>query len=397
MKQKIKIVIGANFGDEGKGLITDFFSYCLPTLVVMSNGGAQRGHTVDTADGKHHVFKHFGSGTFNGADTYFSEYFILNPMTFRKEYEEIKYFFNKDLFPKLYFHQNCRWTTPFDILVNQIVEEERDNNRHGSCGMGIWETVYRYENSFDIQKIYNFLFMTYDQKVMFLKNLRDNYYINRLKEYGISSVPNSWKDIFYSDVLITNFISDVEFFLAKCSPTTDEVIKTYPNVVFENGQGLLLDMDMTFYGDNTTPTKTGVENIIKILKRTYTDSELHSLDIEVCYVSRTYITRHGAGRFLTECRKEILNNNNMFDETNVNNEFQGSLRYGELIVDSLCERIRFNSDKLISSVNSNNILVSLAFTHTNEVKPQIDKLHGNLFGKIYVSDGKTADTIKILK
>ena len=318
-------------------------------------------------------------------------------MTFRKEYEEIKYFFNKDLFPKLYFHQNCRWTTPFDILVNQIVEEERDNNRHGSCGMGIWETVYRYENSFDIQKIYNFLFMTYDQKVMFLKNLRDNYYINRLKEYGISSVPNSWKDIFYSDVLITNFISDVEFFLAKCSPTTDEVIKTYPNVVFENGQGLLLDMDMTFYGDNTTPTKTGVENIIKILKRTYTDSELHSLDIEVCYVSRTYITRHGAGRFLTECRKEILNNNNMFDETNVNNEFQGSLRYGELIVDSLCERIRFNSDKLISSVNSNNILVSLAFTHTNEVKPQIDKLHGNLFGKIYVSDGKTADTIKILK
>ena len=64
MKQKIKIVIGANFGDEGKGLITDFFSYCLPTLVVMSNGGAQRGHTVDTADGKHHVFKHFGSGTF---------------------------------------------------------------------------------------------------------------------------------------------------------------------------------------------------------------------------------------------------------------------------------------------------------------------------------------------
>lgn len=395
MKQKIKIVIGANFGDEGKGLITDFFSHCLPTLVVMSNGGAQRGHTVDTADGKHHVFKHFGSGTFTGADTYFSEYFILNPMTFRKEYEEIKCFFNEDLFPRLYYHQNCRWTTPFDILVNQIVEEERDSNRHGSCGMGIWETVYRYENSFDIPKIYNFLFMTYDEKVMFLKNLRDNYYISRLKEYGISSVPNSWKDIFYSDVLITNFISDIEFFLSKCSPTTNEVIKTYPNVVFENGQGLLLDMDMTFYGDNTTPTKTGVENIIKILKRTYTDSELHSLDIEVCYVSRTYITRHGAGRFLTECRKEILNNN-MFDETNVNNEFQGNLRYGELIVDSLCERIRFNSDKLISSVNSDNILVSLAFTHTNEVKPKIDKLHRNLFGKIYVSDGKTRETVKKL-
>ena len=85
----IKVVIGANFGDEGKGLITDYFcnqatSQDETCIVVMSNGGAQRGHTVVTPDGTRHVFKHFGSGTIAGADTYCIDDFILNPMTFKK-------------------------------------------------------------------------------------------------------------------------------------------------------------------------------------------------------------------------------------------------------------------------------------------------------------------------
>ena len=60
----IKIVIGANFGDEGKGLMTDYFSSNPNTIVVCSNGGAQRGHTVfESTTGTRHVFHHFGSGT----------------------------------------------------------------------------------------------------------------------------------------------------------------------------------------------------------------------------------------------------------------------------------------------------------------------------------------------
>ena len=54
MKQKIKIeaVIGANYGDEGKGLLTDFIcKNNSDSLVVMTNGGSQRGHTVEHEDG----------------------------------------------------------------------------------------------------------------------------------------------------------------------------------------------------------------------------------------------------------------------------------------------------------------------------------------------------------
>ena len=82
----IKIVIGANAGDEGKGLMTDYFSQKPNSIVVCSNGGSQRGHTVMTPDGIRHVFHHFGSGTFNGAVTYLPKEFIVNPLIFVQEF-----------------------------------------------------------------------------------------------------------------------------------------------------------------------------------------------------------------------------------------------------------------------------------------------------------------------
>ena len=69
--QKIKIVSGASYGDEGKGLASDFFASesSGKTVNVLTNGGPQRGHTVELEDGRRHVFKHFGAGTFRGAET----------------------------------------------------------------------------------------------------------------------------------------------------------------------------------------------------------------------------------------------------------------------------------------------------------------------------------------
>lgn len=58
MMKDIKIVIGGSFGDEGKGLITNYFSQKKNSIVICSNGGAQRGHTVTSPDGIRHVFHH---------------------------------------------------------------------------------------------------------------------------------------------------------------------------------------------------------------------------------------------------------------------------------------------------------------------------------------------------
>ena len=88
--KKVKVVIGANFGDEGKGLMTDYFASKEDNaIVVLHNGGAQRGHTVITPEGYRHVFRHFGSGAYVGAATYITKEFIVNPILFRQEYEKL--------------------------------------------------------------------------------------------------------------------------------------------------------------------------------------------------------------------------------------------------------------------------------------------------------------------
>jgi adenylosuccinate synthase len=139
---KAYVVIGACFGDEGKGLTTDYLAakHVSESLVVRFNGGAQAGHTVQTANGQRHVFKHFGSGCFAGSPTFLSEYFICNPILFRTELEQLHKF---GLTPKIYVHPEAVVSTQYDMMINQIVEEIRSNSRHGSCGVGIGETVER--------------------------------------------------------------------------------------------------------------------------------------------------------------------------------------------------------------------------------------------------------------
>src|ERR1041384_2446319 len=85
-------VIGANWGDEGKGLITDYLAAKEPdsSLVIRFNGGANAGHTVVTPAGLRHVFGHYGSGTLAGARTFLSRHFICNPILCNREFRHLR-------------------------------------------------------------------------------------------------------------------------------------------------------------------------------------------------------------------------------------------------------------------------------------------------------------------
>ena len=87
MRSTAKAVIGANYGDEGKGLMTDYHAAPAGTagIVVRFNGGAQAGHTVTTPEGARHVFSHFGSGSLVGAATFLSRHVVCHPTLFFKE------------------------------------------------------------------------------------------------------------------------------------------------------------------------------------------------------------------------------------------------------------------------------------------------------------------------
>ena len=68
MVKDVSIIIGANYGDEGKGRMSDYLANKAiqagqSTITILSNGGAQRGHTVVLDNGFTHIFHHFGSGT----------------------------------------------------------------------------------------------------------------------------------------------------------------------------------------------------------------------------------------------------------------------------------------------------------------------------------------------
>ena len=323
-----------------------------------------------------------------GADTYLSKDYIVNPITFNKEYEELK---RKGIVTKTFVNKDCLVTTPFDMILNQICEQHRDGDRHGSCGLGINETIVRnnlsckpftisdlsFKNTYIISGFKNWL-----------KTVVEEYLPKRLEQLKVDSIPIKWLDVLLKkDNIIDNYIDDFCTMLDCIELVDDSILDKYEYVIFEGAQGLLLDQNNMEYFPHLTPSNTGLTNPVNMIKNK------NVTDIEVCYVTRTYMTRHGAGRFDSECSKDEINPN-MVDLTNVPNEFQGTLRYGKLDLNDLKTRIEKDFD---SNSKGLNIKKSLAITHTNEYKTNYEEVARIFDGYwFYLSGGMTRDSVKFI-
>src|SRR4051794_37158626 len=137
------ILSGLGYGDEGKGTWTDFLARTMPVhTVVRFNGGAQAGHNVVTPDGRHHTFAQFGSGTFvRGVNSHLSRFMLLNPIRLLQEADELRVLGVPDALARLSVDRRALLTTPFQVAANRLKELARGDARHGSCGMGIGETM----------------------------------------------------------------------------------------------------------------------------------------------------------------------------------------------------------------------------------------------------------------
>lgn len=401
--KNVKIVIGANFGDEGKGLTTDYFAHKAISnnescIVVCCNGGAQKGHTVITPDGLRHVTHHYGSGILAGADTYLSEDYIVNPILFRMEREEL---ISKGITPaKVYVSNGCRMTTPYDMLLNQLQEEVRGNGKHGSCGVGIYETICRHSPSY-LPYVYTHIsqvnLIHLEEK---MDILRKEYLPIRMENLRLRNIPQKYYDIIDSDILIDNFCKDVAYFFENAVIIYDEaaLLENYDTVIFECSQGLLLDRNNQDYFPHLTPSDTGVVNPMKVIMGLHAGA-----DIEVCYVTRTYVTRHGAGRLETECDKSEIGDS-ITDLTNVPNPYQDTIRYGKLNIGLLFTTTNNDLRKIPKGIN---YVASLMLTHINETDGYVIspagkfeirdfvKLAGSNFDKVYLSSGMTRNEILI--
>ena len=328
---KGRIIIGASYGDEGKGTVVAHYTKNAggKVLNILTNGGPQRGHTV--VKGRDiFTFKHFGSGTCYGADTYFSKDFIVNPMQFVAEYKKLA---QKLPMGKIYMHRFCRWTTPFDMMANQIIEENRQkyHEEHGSCGMGIWETVLRCSKNY-VLGFDDFARTFPTNQKTYLKYVR-GYFNTKYFDSFLGNAPkfemsSTEREIWESEGLIEHFIEDCKFMVEHVEFTVN-IPGGYDEYIFENGQGLLLNDDP----DNvhTTPSVTGIGAV--------DSGDLYFIDdLSVHYVTRPYLTRHGAGMF-DETKCVEISGDIKDDLMNHRNKFQGDFKYGHLDIEKLKKRI----------------------------------------------------------
>ncbi|HEY9716755.1 MAG TPA: adenylosuccinate synthetase [Trichormus sp.] len=370
------VVIGANYGDEGKGLITDYLASQDPThnsVVVRFNGGAQAGHTVVLPDGRRHVFSHFGAGTLAGAPTYLSQFFIVNPILLIRELAQLQPLHVHR--PILAISNAAMVTTPFDMFINQTIERKRGITRHGSCGLGINETVTRslLSNNHKIKATELRNGKTLLEKLMFLGQ---TWFISRLREHHIDETADEVSAfIAHMPQILNQYINDVEIMVALSNIT--EAFPQGERLIFEGAQGLMLDEDRIDQWPHVTRSKTGLDNVVFLAKKFGLDS------LEVTYVSRTYLTRHGAGSLVGECNWKLP------DRTNIANQFQGHLRFAPLDCNQLQNSIRLDLARAKRSFPD--ISAKLAMTWADQISlPDRDALP---LPVAYVSYGPTRDDI----
>ena len=330
MTRTAMAVIGANYGDEGKGLMTDY--HVAPAgrdgIVVRFNGGAQAGHTVTAPDGRRHVFSHFGSGTLAGSATYLSRHFVCHPALFLKEAAQLEA--AGVALPPVFVDDRAPVSTLYDILLNQALERHRGQARHGSCGMGFGETIERQLDP-DFALTVADLRQGAGYLLHRLAAIRDDYVPRRLADLGIASLDAQSDEWLSSDAALQSFVHAAMQFRRMTQPAQPAILADYARVVFEGAQGLLLDQDRGAF-PWVTRSHTGLRNALEVAH----EAGIGALDLT--YVTRAYLTRHGAGPLANELPGKPYPG--IEDRTNVPNEFQGRLRFAHLDLDLLVQTIR---------------------------------------------------------
>src|SRR5882672_722498 len=228
------------------------------------------------------------------------------------------------------------------MMINQMVEMQRGQTRHGSCGVGINETIKRSEAGYSI--LVDDLPRA-DLRDM-LRAIRTEWVPERLQQLDI--VPSAeWQDRLDSAAILDAYIEHCAAYHRQV--TVRPLLDCRGDLLFEGAQGLLLDEDHEWF-PYVTHAHTGLRNVVALVD---------GLDLEVIYVTRAYATRHGPGPFPRE-----VNGLRYADATNVPNDWQGTLRFGHLDLDLLVKSVRHDLTHAHRPVR-----VGLAITCLDQVTP----------------------------
>jgi adenylosuccinate synthase len=309
---KAILTVGLGFGDESKGATVDLLTdYYKSPLVVRYNGGAQAGHHTFSTSGVEHSFSQFSAGTFAGARTFLSRYMIVNPLFFLPEYRHLKEACSINPHKLVAVDRRALVTTPFHVHANRIREllrEQTGEGRHGSCGMGIGETIASSladpELALRAGDLESPTLLR--EKLEAIKRAKvKSLYILFLEAIQEGHCRKNEALVRESDCLIAEGLVEQTArvmerdFLDKVELVGDDFLPETlrkETVIFEGAQGVLLDEDYGFH-PHTTWSHCTFQNAEELLQG-------YEGVVTRMGVLRTYHTRHGEGPFPTEHTSE---------------------------------------------------------------------------------------------
>lgn len=356
MKKAI-IILGLGFGDEGKGITTDFLCHQNPEVIVIRfSGGQQAAHTVIIED-KKHVHSSFASGALRGLPSYFSEHCTVHPTLLYNEKMELE---DKLGNTNLSIHPLAKITTPFDVWQNR---NSNKNLEHGSCGKGVGATMKRNEGPHKL-----FAIDLIAPRKLLLEKLKTIAFY-----YGLSESEELKIDL-------ALFLESIEKINWKIIDYT--YLKSFKTLIFEGSQGILLDMDHGVF-PNVTYANTTSKNAVEICEK------LDINEIETYYITRSYATRHGNGWMMNEKNLQLINNE---EETCTYNEYQKEFRTGDLDYDLLNYAIKI--DEIYSKSKRKNLVITCLDQLNNKINFDKFETHfDEIFGS-YSPDSKNLKKIK---
>jgi len=280
------IVVGAQWGDEGKGKVIDLLTK-QAEAVVRFQGGHNAGHTL-VINGQKTVLHLIPSGIFNDAKCIIGNGVVLHIPTLLDEIKSLQTK-NINIENKLLISSQCPLILPTHILLDQARENALGNKAIGTTGRGIGPA---YEDKVARRAIH---LMDLLDPVIFKQKLRSlmsyhNFILENLYQTP-SEDPEKVEDLWLS------FADTIKPFIADTANVINTMLVNKSNVLFEGAQGSMLDIDHGTYpyvtssntvaGAASTGTGIGPGVFNKILG-----------------ITKAYTTRVGSGPFPTELNDE---------------------------------------------------------------------------------------------
>lgn len=278
---KVDVLLGLQWGDEGKGKIVDVLAPKYD-VVARFQGGPNAGHTLEF-DGIKHVLHQIPSGIFRAKTrNIIGNGVVLDPIVFKIEIEKLAKF-NMDVKTNLFISKKATLIVPTHRLLDQAYEKAKGDQKIGSTLKGIGPS---YQDKIGRQglRVGDILSPDFDAKFKKLTAIHFDILKSHTIEYNWHELENQFSEA-VSFLKSFNLI-DSEYFI-------NDELKKNSSVLAEGAQGSLLDIDFGSYPFVTS-------------SNTVTAGACTGLGIapskigEVYGIFKAYSTRVGSGPFPTE-------------------------------------------------------------------------------------------------